>query len=67
MKGHGTEITSYDVVTGSKLTAPTPAPSETGYVFGGWYKNDECTTPWDFANDTVTANTTLFAKWSAQQ
>ena len=39
-------------------------PTRTGYSFGGWYKDAECTSVWDFANDTVTADTTLYAKWN---
>jgi uncharacterized repeat protein (TIGR02543 family) len=34
-----------------------------GYTFGGWYKEKECTTPWDFGKDTITEDTTLYAKW----
>ncbi|NHC41039.1 hypothetical protein G6549_13765 [Bacillus sp. MM2020_1] len=47
----------------SKITAPT-APTKVGYTFGGWYKDAACTTEWDFANDTVSNNTTLYAKWT---
>ena len=34
-----------------------------GYTFIGWYKESSLTTPWDFGQDTVVADTTLFAKW----
>ena len=37
-----------------KLSAP-------GFV--GWYKDAECTTPWDFDADTITADTKLYAKY----
>ena len=33
---------------------------------GGWYKEIDCSTAWDFTNDTVTGNTTLYAKWTLQ-
>ncbi|MDR2632837.1 MAG: InlB B-repeat-containing protein [Treponema sp.] len=51
-----------NVTAGNTITAPT-APTKTGYGFGGWYKEEALTTPWDFATDTVSANTTLYAKW----
>ena len=34
-----------------------------GKIFGGWYKETGCTTQWNNASDTVTENTTLYAKW----
>jgi uncharacterized repeat protein (TIGR02543 family) len=46
------------------ITAPTTAPTLAGYVFGGWYKESACTNAWNFASDKVTADTTLFAKWT---
>ncbi|MFC5467394.1 InlB B-repeat-containing protein [Cohnella suwonensis] len=52
-----------NVVTGSKISAPT-APTRQGYTFAGWYKEPACTTAWDFDNDTVTSNVTLYAKWT---
>lgn len=45
------------------IAAPT-APTRTGYTFGGWFKDANLTTPWNFATDVVTAATTLFAKWN---
>lgn len=67
MNGHGTAITSLtEVVEGTKITLPTPAPVS-GYEFKGWFKEAGCTTPWVADTDTVTADTTLFAKWYAPQ
>ena len=51
------------VTAGGKTTAPSPAPTKDGYTFGGWDKDKACTAAWDFANDTVTSNVTLYAKW----
>ena len=46
------------------LTYPT-IPTRTGYVFGGWYTNSNCTGfPFDFSA-ALTADTTLYAKWIA--
>ena len=45
------------------VTEPT-APTRTNYDFGGWYKESSCTNAWDFASDGVTADVTLYAKWT---
>jgi uncharacterized repeat protein (TIGR02543 family) len=47
-------------------TAANPGnPTRTGYTFGGWYKEAGCANVWTFASDTVTADRTLYAKWTA--
>lgn len=67
MNGHGTAITPLtEVVEGTKITLPTPDPVS-GYEFKGWFKEAGCTTPWVADTDTVSADTTLFAKWYAPQ
>ncbi|WP_296978821.1 InlB B-repeat-containing protein [uncultured Eubacterium sp.] len=38
-------------------------PTRAGYTFDGWYKSDG--TEWNFASDTVTDDTALYAKWTA--
>ena len=38
-------------------------PKRMGRTFGGWYFDEECTERWDFENDTVEDNMTLYAKW----
>ncbi|CAK4842883.1 unnamed protein product, partial [Aphanomyces euteiches] len=53
-----------NVVTGTSITAPT-APILTGYAFGGWYKEALLTNAWNFSNDKVTGDITLYAKWTA--
>ena len=52
------------IASGSTIAAPT-APTADGYIFGGWYKEAACTTPWNFTTDKVTDNITLYAKWTA--
>lgn len=63
--GHGTAPASQTIVSGGKVTKPTD-PTASGYTFGGWYKEAGCTNAWNFNTDTVTGNTELFAKWTAQ-
>ena len=60
----GSAVAPVTVDAGSTATKPAD-PMKSGYTFGGWYKDSTLQTPWDFANDTVTADTTLYAKWTA--
>ena len=63
MNGHGDEITAQTVDYGSTAAEPSPAPTADGYVFAGWYKDGQCTIPWNFDADEVTGITTIYAKW----
>ena len=58
----GSTVAPMTVEYDNTITAPAP-PARTGYTFQGWYKESSCTTAWDFDNDTVTADITLYAKW----
>jgi uncharacterized repeat protein (TIGR02543 family) len=62
----GDAVTGQIIIHGQKVAEPT-APERTGYDFAGWYKEAALTNTWDFANDTVTASTTIYAKWDARQ
>ena len=59
----GSTVTSQTVAHGSKATKPAD-PTKSGYTFVGWYTNSACTTAYDF-NTAVTADITLYAKWTA--
>jgi len=50
------------VLSGDIVSKPA-YPARSGHVFDGWYKDDECTVPWDFRTDVVTLDITLYAKW----
>lgn len=65
LQGHGTAIAQQTVVAGNKATRPAD-PSETGYTFGGWYKESACTNVFDF-NTVINANTTIYAQWTAKK
>ena len=60
----GSAVGPVTVDAGSTVTKPAD-PMKSGHNFGGWYKDSTLQTPWNFANDTVTADTTLYAKWTA--
>jgi uncharacterized repeat protein (TIGR02543 family) len=49
---------------GGRVTQPDPM-TKTGFGFGGWYTDEDFLEAWDFANDTVDAAITLYAKWGA--
>ena len=53
------------VLHGRTVTAPSASPTQDGTTFLGWYKEEAGTTAWNFTNDAVTENTTLYAKWSS--
>jgi uncharacterized repeat protein (TIGR02543 family) len=64
MMGHGSAIADLeDVVEGSKIAAPSPAPTDVDYSFAGWYKENTLENEWKFDVDVVETNTTLYAKW----
>jgi uncharacterized repeat protein (TIGR02543 family) len=65
LQGHGSSISSQSILSGGKATAPSPAPTATGYTFGGWYKEPACTNAWNFSTETVTSDKILYAKWTA--
>lgn len=61
----GSDVASIgDLSYNASITAPT-APTKTGYTFVGWYKDEALDQAWNFSSDTVTADTTLYAKWTA--
>ena len=61
--GHGTAPTQQKTTYGGKITEPA-APTAENYYFQGWFKESTCDNMWDFDSDIVTANITLYAKWS---
>lgn len=60
--GHGTAPTPQKVENGGKATKPEN-PTAKGWRFDGWYTDEKCTAGYDF-DKAVTANTTLYAKWT---
>ena len=53
-----------EVEYGNPVSEPTK-PTNTGYTFGGWYTDKDCTNGNEFNFDTkITRDTTLYAKWT---
>ena len=63
VQGHGTAPDAQTVNNGEKAKEPD-APSEEGWIFGGWYKEAACENKFNFATDTVEKDITLYAKWT---
>ena len=52
-------------MTAQNKTMIAPAnPERSGYTFAGWYKDADCNQAWNFSKDVVTADMTLYAKWT---
>lgn len=63
--GHGTAPSTQTVCQGTTATQPSN-PSVTGWTFGGWYENQQCTgTQFSFST-AINSNKTLYAKWTVQ-
>lgn len=55
---------SYDL--NLRYNLPTPDPERTGYVFGGWYLNPECTgINVSTSNYYIHTDVVLYAKWTS--
>ncbi len=52
-----------NAVPGETIDPPDAEPVREGYIFGGWFKDGQCTNAWKFDTDIVDENITLYAKW----
>ena len=59
----GNTIASVKVESGKTVTKPAN-PTKKGYTFAGWYTDSGLKNTFDF-NSKITANITLYAKWTA--
>lgn len=61
----GQPLISKTVPYQGKVADP-PSYTRPGYTFAGWYSDSAFSTDsqWDFDNDVVTGNITLYAKWT---
>ena len=50
------------VETGKKASEPAVI-NRIGYTFDGWYKDANFVNKWNFTNDIVSSNNSLYAKW----
>ena len=61
----GSEINSIRVTRNGTVTKPEE-PTKEGYIFEGWFTDEDCTNAYDF-DKRVTENITLYAKWMKEQ
>ncbi|MDN4601256.1 InlB B-repeat-containing protein [Paenibacillus sp. F6_3S_P_1C] len=59
----GSAVSDVAVEYEKKLSAPA-SPSRSGYTFAGWYTDPELKTQFNFDQTEITADLTLYAKWS---
>ncbi|MFL0376501.1 InlB B-repeat-containing protein [Paenibacillus amylolyticus] len=59
----GSEVNEQKVSYGDKVMVPA-VPTKAGHTFGGWYTDSGLSQAFDFENTTVTADITLYAKWT---
>lgn len=59
--GEGSKV-DFQTTADGKLVKPAD-PTRDGYAFGGWYTDEACTQAYDFSTP-VTADLTLYAKWT---
>ena len=59
----GTDVPAQtDLMYGDLIAEPEP-PTREGYVFIGWYADENCTYLWDMKTDQVGQSMTLYAGW----
>lgn len=58
----GSYVATQDVKDGEKVKKPSD-PRRDGYSFNSWTSDAGGTTPFDFVNTTISADTTIYAKW----
>ena len=59
----GSYVSPQTISYGTTVSQPSD-PGRGGFTFGGWYKEASCTNAWNFATDTITGPTTIYAKWN---
>lgn len=60
--GGGASYTKPQFVLPGGTPTPPAAPHRTGYTFGGWYTDPECTEEFDFTQP-MNGSITVYAKW----
>lgn len=64
VQGHGVAPLDYVGIKAGGVIESPQEPTEEGYAFVGWFKDQSCTKAWNFDTDTIQADTVLYAKWN---
>ncbi len=64
--GEGSKVDLQEIESGKTATKPGTNPTRTGFDFGGWYADEDWKTEFDFSKP-ITADTTVYAKWTKQE
>ena len=60
----GNPVPAQNVICGDKVSLPL-MPHRDGYVFTGWYRDEQCTDKWSFS-EQITEDLTLYAGWGEE-
>ncbi len=58
----GTDVPSQDAMYADYVLEPEP-PTREGYVFTGWYQDENCIYAWDMEESQISQSMTLYAGW----
>lgn len=59
----GSEVEAQEVTYNEKAQKPSE-PAKAGHTFAGWYADEAMEKEWNFDEDVVTEDVTLYAKWN---
>ena len=59
----GSAVPQQLVYDGELATLPDPAPTKEGHTFDGWFADEGLETSFDFDEDAIDDDTTIYAKW----
>ena len=60
----GSEVQSQEIEYGSKASRPEEIPELFNHEFDDWYTDDTYETKFDFTNNSILGNTTIYAKYN---
>lgn len=63
--GHGAAIPAQQIEYGDRAAEPEPAPTETGWIFDGWFTDTGFGTPFDF-DAPRHSSATAYARWTRE-
>ena len=58
----GTDVPAQELMYGDLVAEPEP-PTREGYIFGGWFKDENCLYEWNMEEYQVAEPMTLYALW----